>query len=659
MTTIAEVTPIEHSENGDDEITPSSPAPSTQKTPSLSESNDQEDLAPPETTEPALSREDEGTSKEISSVPGFSPSAQASALGEKLSSDHIVLEATGNDAGLAVAAPNGVAIENRLRAHASIALTFAIAIILSVFTIAFASTSFPRDVIFTPPFLPYSPQYAILVLQLLAAVSLMAIRVCFAMCSEVLRWSLASRGTNLLTFLVLSNAVGFSDIISILFAKPTGVFATWRMFACYKLVILDLAMLFGQFVWLLEINARTTYQIIQQSSITVVVPPSFGFYLEGGVPNSYSALLALNFLLQGINVYEVPDGSCSSENDIECAMYICPPAVRDGSNLSSNLQITYRVPTIITQFQSNTALPLAFDDPLDPWAYCTDHTSSSELYLRFCVGGEPRTSSENSSVINAGWQSCDSICDGEQCICNNFTTTMSIETATATVISWLSNFTIADITDLEEQTPYSVNISQFFNAFSAPLMGIPLTYSEAYDEPLYANQSNATFVADSFVDGLHSVLGDTENYNEYAGNLLRVFLTFALNNNQIWGVPYSYQNFDIAIQANALSISPISSIGFTVVTALMLVCCVVMWTMYPGTRVPNISTYPEIMFGAKLNTHMMRLLNGLGNGTNRIIIERLAKVTIKVGAEQFDGGGQRITISTAEVEPLKKGVEYI
>ena len=107
----------------------------------------------------------------------------------------------------------GSKIPTRIRSLLLLASALIIATILTAITIAFTSTSFSINLLYKSPFLPYDPQNAIVLLQLLATLSLMAIREAFLISSEVLRWTLASQGINFLTFIVMSEATGFWGVI--------------------------------------------------------------------------------------------------------------------------------------------------------------------------------------------------------------------------------------------------------------------------------------------------------------------------------------------------------------------------------------------------------------------------------------------------------------
>lgn len=553
------------------------------------------------------------------------------------------------------ASTNGIAIRTQFRSSIALALNFAAAIVLTGLTIAVASTSFSRALIYNPPFLPYDPQSAILLLQVLATFALMTIQECFYSCSEIFRWSLAARGANFLSFLVLSPTMDFGGLLYVLIAKARNLFATWRMFALYKIFILYVVRLFGQFVWLLEIDVSTRYRITEKSPYQIGVPQSVDFSLSpDGIPVPFATLDMVEFLARGAGLFEGSVGSCSIP-DAECAINILVPIVVYTQNdTSPSLQVTYSVPVTVTEFQSNTTLPSSLAS-LDPWAYCLNHTTPSGSYLGLCMGGEERSSMENSSVISAGWQYCH-YCDGIEEAMLTFTVSMWITKASGNVITWMVNNSIAAIDGMKEPTPYSVNISQLFTAFSAPLwvnQTMPWSNNRL---TLVQNVTNTTVAADDFVDSLSETLVSYGNYNEESARLLRILLSFALYNNPDWGaiVP---QDFYLASQANALTISPVSLVGFIVVTALMLGCSLVMCMVYPKTLRPNISSFPELMFSGKLDEDMLRQFHGLSNGTDRRIIERFAEMRIKVG-EDWREGRPRISISTSDIAPLSKNVKY-
>lgn len=125
----------------------------------------------------------------------------------------------------------------------------------------------------------------------------------------------------------------------------------------------------------------------------------------------------------------------------------------------------------------------------------------------------------------------------------------------------MANLTIAAVDLPNTQTPYSVNISQLFIAFTAPLW---LNHTNPWTDGslnYFLNLQNTTLMADDFVDSLTFTLMESMNYNETSANLLRVFLTYSLVNNFLLE-QVTNQKFGIAYQANAFTISPVSVIGF-------------------------------------------------------------------------------------------------
>jgi hypothetical protein len=77
----------------------------------------------------------------------------------------------------------------------------------------------------------------------------------------------------------------FGLLLNVLVAKLRNPFTVWRLFALYKFFILYVVGLFGQFVWLLEIDVATTYRITEKSPYQIGVPQSVDFSLSpDGIP---------------------------------------------------------------------------------------------------------------------------------------------------------------------------------------------------------------------------------------------------------------------------------------------------------------------------------------------------------------------------------------
>lgn len=179
-------------------------------------------------------------------------------------------------------------ITSRFKQFRSPASILALSIILTVLAITFAFTSFSAKLVYTPPaWVPYNPQNAIVVLQLLATLSLMAIRESFVMCCELLRWSVASKRINFITFIAMSEATNFSGLMSIICSRNGPVFARWRMIAMFRILIVYVVLILAQFVWLLNINPRTAYKVEKR---TEDFNPEYQFFINNGIVNPFTRL---------------------------------------------------------------------------------------------------------------------------------------------------------------------------------------------------------------------------------------------------------------------------------------------------------------------------------------------------------------------------------
>jgi hypothetical protein len=570
----------------------------------------------------------------------------------------------------------GKKVRSRIRSSLLPTSTLIVAILLTSVTIVFGSTSFYHALIYTSPFFPYSPQRAILILQLLATLSLLVLRESFLMSTEILRWSLAIRGTNLVSFLVLSEATGFWALLRIITTQRRPIFASWRLFAVYKFFVLYVTLMTAQFVWLLEISPRTAYQMSQSQEIDDWnYLGDFGF--ERGFPYPFSRLDVFNSLSDTSQVKEIAPSVCNPTTDQHCAAYIylwntwsvINPDIRETEEPCAH--IDYDVPSYVIEFRGGETLPSTLDNSQDPWAYCLNYTTPSRASIRLCMGGENRSSTEDSWVINAGWHfcldthaNCTEIGDHSDRTSyqnNLFTTTMFIQKAPTNVISYCQNQSIADIPMISNRTQYAINITDFFTAFTAPFMEIPVNFTvdAGYHYTVVNSSANTPSYnspgADRFVDSLVWAF-ETYKADEYAALHLRGFLSYALAINSRGSL--NSHKFDVVSINYALNISTMSMAAFTSLTGVTIISCIVMMTVFPNRLTPNMASFTEVLFGAKLDESMKEALSGLSNGTSRMIIEKFVDVEIKVG-EQYHGGVPRVVISREDVSSLGRGVSYV
>lgn len=540
--------------------------------------------------------------------------------------------------------PTGIPIHPWYRSSVYLIALFFIAIVLMAITIAFASTSFSQSLIYNPPFFPYSPQYAILVLQILATLSLMVMQECFCVCSEIFRWTLACHGTNVLSFLIMSSSTGFGGLVNILITKPKRIAAPWRLLAIYKLLALYIAFIFGQFVWLLAINSRLAYQIVGQSPPDeFTLPQSVSISFLGAfdkVPGYFVDDIE-SFLTDRTYLYQGPVSTCTDNPGLECAVnYLpCNRAV-EHSGAPAPMALVYSMPTIITAFKTNISNTLDLDS-FGPWAYCLNYISPSDSYLAMCVDAVQRESNGNTTVVKVGMESTyqRNYRDAGRL---TVTTNITLSTALCTVFLGSGNISVMMIETQTALEPLGVNLTDFFSAFSFPLNT---------SGPSPVEFGNTTAAANEFVDFVAQISQDSSLVSQFLYGCIGYIFSY----NQIEIGP-QFNSSEYYVQpANALTLSPVSVIGYTLVSGIMLGSSLIMWFAFPKTKRPNISSYPELTFAGKMTDEIVEMLKGLSNAADRAMLERLVDVRIQVGEDEE---GTKVVISTSHAKPLRKGVLY-
>jgi hypothetical protein len=145
--------------------------------------------------------------------------------------------------------------------------TWLAAAALTIVTAWIASSSFHRSLLSTSPILPNNPQNAIIVVQVLVTISIMAVRECFLASCEVVRESLetSEEGLTEESNMALKKSTDWWELIRMIF-KSDRVFRTWRIIATLRFFILYVFLLLAQFIWLLEITPRPTYHLANRLS---------------------------------------------------------------------------------------------------------------------------------------------------------------------------------------------------------------------------------------------------------------------------------------------------------------------------------------------------------------------------------------------------------
>jgi hypothetical protein len=491
---------------------------------------------------------------------------------------------------------------------------------LSAMTITIGSVSFSQNLIYQSPFFPTNSTNAIFVLQLLATLSSLALQEAFLLSCEVFRWSLvtAPEGTGLLTSIVLSRSCSFWGLA---FSPVRPIFSRCRAFAMLKILILYVAILLGNFVWLLNISTRPAYRALAQNMTIPLYDPIFSLDPQG-YPYPFSRLEVWNFVYDTTRIVEIDPVICSPEDDLHCVAYVAPvntiykPDVDYQGGPTSKYDgfqwsIVPNNPSFFIQFQSGTSGAATLDDPDDPWAYCVNHTTPTRASIRLCMGGVSRSSTVDSSVITAGLRycvdisNCPDIADPNY-FANIFILNMTIQAALSeTIISW--DESIASVQQVQNPQSFAVNVSEFFTAFAAPLMpDIPISVSQIeiyapnrsldldYDSQ---NIANTSIAADQFVEAAMFSFG--AGFGNPAVEL-RDFLVYALVRNS-WGNNNTEQYAWIPADTTYdLALSPISLPAFIAVVGICILVSSAMLIRYKWLN-GWLATFPDIQSWRKVN----------------------------------------------------------
>jgi hypothetical protein len=282
----------------------------------------------------------------------------------------------------------------------------------------------------------------------------------------------------------------------VLFSPVRPIFSRFPAFALFKVLILYVTILLGNFVWLLNISTRPAYRALSQNATIYLYDPTFSPDPEG-YPYPFSRLEVWNFADDATKIVAVDPVICSPGSRSPLRR-LCRPRRRD---LCPPIPIISRAPTsyydgyqfaivpnnpgFFIQFQSETTGAAALDDPEEPWAYCVNHTTPTKASIPMCMGVVSRSSTDNSSVVPAGLRYCPDITNCPNVVdssmvppANILILNMTIQTALLeAIISW--DGSIASAQQIQKPQPFTVNMSEFFTAFGAPLMpDIPISVGD-------------------------------------------------------------------------------------------------------------------------------------------------------------------------------------
>jgi len=184
---------------------------------------------------------------------------------------------------------------------------------------------------------------------------------------------------------------------------------------------------------------------------------------------------------------------------------------------------------------------------------------------------------------------------------------------------------------------YSVNISQFFTAFSAPLMhdfqADLYTMIGFFDfggvGTTYGNPLNTTIAADQFVSAsLFAFFTSNAVEDHDPASKLQEFLSYALlmNSSGSQNSIYVTHPFYYVAQAYAISLSSISAPVFISVVAFFIACCFTMLGYYYRWNIKSIFV-PNISLTGTITSARLTALGNLFHGN---LFDKLAGMEIVI-----------------------------
>lgn len=244
-----------------------------------------------------------------------------------------------------------------------------------------------------------NPQNAILVIHIFSALTLIVLRRVLTIASEVLRWSLATRrgGTYFLNLLVLSDGTGFLGLSRIVLAHYPNFFASPRVIAISRLLVVYGSLLVAHFILLLNIESQRAY--VQTSPIngqtTHLGLGDFNFSL--GEPWPFPQVDTWLFLEDGTRVVETKPTVCTPNINGTCHSFLllatpinytysCAPALGgcgerqewiecpNGDDFCDIEGIFYDLPAYIVEFEEQ-------QDDVRNYAHQMNYTSRSGTHV--------------------------------------------------------------------------------------------------------------------------------------------------------------------------------------------------------------------------------------------------------------------------------------
>ena len=327
---------------------------------------------------------------------------------------------------------------------------------------------------------------AIMVLQLLTTLSVIAIRDFFLRTYEIVKIRLRHR-LNPLTLSVLSPEVGWWTLLHLICSRH-HVPILCRLLATLRFLVLYMLLLLASFIWLMQINPKPIFTLgLGSNNCPVRERTDFTLASIERISTAMSKpAVALTWSTMFVRA-DLPGAACPFW-DSRCGVFVLgplsAPAVYDF--------VVMNFATYLIEFDILSVSEPAsrWWPPTEIWEYSLNYTTTRSNSLELSMKHENSSSSTNgSSIIRALWRQFQAN-EGSLFFRTGYETVLKISMTNVTML-FSQNGTIIAVLDIGDPIPSPLNISELFIAYTAPLqnrsnpaVGLGIRrYGDSKDDP--------------------------------------------------------------------------------------------------------------------------------------------------------------------------------
>lgn len=245
-----------------------------------------------------------------------------------------------------------------------------------------------------------------------------------------------------------------------------------------------------------------------------------------------------------------------------------------------------------------------------------------------------------------------------------YSTIMTLSEGYATTAYSIDNATILSLHNISKPVAYPVNLSDYFIAFTAPLVQSTLIQVLEEGNPDVGSETTVTqaLAISLAADFAYAGAGPSDGFHQ-----LRNLMAYAIVSASSQQEEYANSGPQaIAKLVYTLQIAKGALVSYIVLGSFVLVWCVAVVGWSVSRIMPNTSSFPEVDFVAKWTAQngvgegvasgVGGQMDGLTNAVSRRVVDKLGLETeVFVGEAK---GGSSIGLDTSPLETLRRGVGY-